>query len=391
MSGDSRAGKREARAAGDPLRDLLRRRAESLRGEALRSGGEAPAEGLDHVARLQRLLEIHAAAHPAPVPRRWPLAVAFGLTLLVSSVLLFLRVSETDVDLDLRLSEVSFSIPTPQVLTASMSLATLGASGLRGVQLPAPDGAGFERVGNAGVLSAVRLSAASSEGRQGTVSLAPIVLPAGTRVWISQDRTAHYRLSIEAPPKVELGLRADVNGRVDVGVPGRPATRLELRSPRGIALESGVDQVDLDLGFPRLPATPFVPQIPIEGFRLSRVEEFVSAGGTLVRSASTVLAGTLYFESLAGQERKLRPGEPLAFARSRGEIRTLELREDGIGLRASIRVREMTVGSADNRRSLMPTWLEWLQARHALSLLWGTATYVFGMLLLVLRWWRIPV
>jgi hypothetical protein len=387
-SHDGPAKNQADRVPGDAVRDLLGRRVESLRSEALSNGGEVPAEDLDRVARLQRLLEIHAATHPAPAARRWPLAAAFGVTLMISSALLFLRVPETDVDLDLRLSEVTFVVPTPQMLTANVSLATLGASGLHGVQLPTRDGVGPERVASEGVPSAVRLSA---EGRQGSVSLAPIVLPPGTRVWISQVQPAHYRLSIAAPAKTELGLRADVHGRVELGLPGSPATQLDFRSPRGIALESGLDQVDLDLRFPRLPATPFVSRIQIEGLRLSRVEELVSAGGTVVRSASTVLAGTLYFDSLAGQERKLRPGEPFAVERSRGEIRSLELREDGIGLRVLLRVQKMTVGAQDNRRSLMPTWLEWLHARHAVSLLWGTATYVFGLLLLVLRWWRIPV
>jgi hypothetical protein len=37
----------------------------------------------------------------------------------------------------------------------------------------------------------------------------------------------------------------------------------------------------------------------------------------------------------------------------------------------------------------MPTWLEWLRARHGLSLLWGTALYLFGLAVGVLRWWRL--
>lgn len=374
---------------GDPLRELLRRQTESLRDEALRSGGDVPAPDLDRVTRLQRLVEVHAAAHPAPPARRWPLGVAFGLTLLLSSVLLFARVPETDVELDLKVAEVSFVVPTPQVLTTSAALASLGASGLRALQLPATEGGGAEPGGTGA--SAVRLSAVSADGAAGTVNLAPVVPPAGTRVWISQAPAAHYRLSLEAPRKADLGLRADVAGRIDVGVPGRPPTRLDLRSPRAVVLDAGGETVDLDLRFPRLPATPFVARIPVEGLRLSRVEEFVGPGGTLVRSTSTVLGGTLSFESLAGQERKLRPGELLAFGRAHGEIRTLELRDDGIALRASARVADMTVGSPDNRRSLMPTWLEWLRARHAVSLLWGTATYVFGILLLLLRWWRVPV
>ncbi len=88
---------------------------------------------------------------------------------------------------------------------------------------------------------------------------------------------------------------------------------------------------------------------------------------------------------LAGQERRLRPGEQHAFPRSRGEIRTLDLLEDGIVLRVSVRVYDMTVGSPDNSRSKMPTWLEWLQGSECLVPALGTATYVFGLLLLLLE------
>jgi hypothetical protein len=51
----------------------------------------------------------------------------------------------------------------------------------------------------------------------------------------------------------------------------------------------------------------------------------------------------------------------------------------------------METGSEDSPRSLMPTWLEWLKARHGLSLLWGTTLYLFGLVLGVARWIRIPL
>jgi hypothetical protein len=37
----------------------------------------------------------------------------------------------------------------------------------------------------------------------------------------------------------------------------------------------------------------------------------------------------------------------------------------------------------------MPTYLEWLRARHGLSLLWGTTLYLFGVIVGALRWWGI--
>ena len=66
---------------------------------------------------------------------------------------------------------------------------------------------------------------------------------------------------------------------------------------------------------------------------------------TLLRYASTVLALST-FDLLAGQERRLRQGEQHAFPRSRGEIRALDLLENAIVLRASVRLAPRT--SADH-------------------------------------------
>ena len=51
---------------------------------------------------------------------------------------------------------------------------------------------------------------------------------------------------------------------------------------------------------------------------------------------------------------------------------------------------ECLLNSGDEPRSLMPTLLEWLRKRQALSLLWGTALYLSGIALTLRRWWRKP-
>ena len=77
--------------------------------------------------------------------------------------------------------------------------------------------------------------------------------------------------------------------------------------------------------------------------------------------------------------------------RAQGEVRTLRLQEDHIELKFHGRVRGMTLGSGEGSRSYMPTWLEWLRERHSLSLLWGAALYLFGLVTIVLRWWGKPL
>ena len=64
--------------------------------------------------------------------------------------------------------------------------------------------------------------------------------------------------------------------------------------------------------------------------------------------------------------------------------------DDGVRLRFHGRVRGLSSGSSEIKRSLMPTVLDWLRAQHGLSLLWGTTAYVVGLFITVLGWWRRP-
>ena len=74
---------------------------------------------------------------------------------------------------------------------------------------------------------------------------------------------------------------------------------------------------------------------------------------------------------------------------SEGQVRALSLAGDHISLSFRGAVTSLTTGEGSDRRSLMPTYLEWLSAQHDLSLFWGAAMYVFGLALAIMRWWRI--
>ena len=107
----------------------------------------------------------------------------------------------------------------------------------------------------------------------------------------------------------------------------------------------------------------------------------------MVRRLSTILSGTLYLEALDGRPYPLRYGEALHFDHAEGIIRSLDVQKEQTVLRFRGQVRGMRTGWADARRSLMPTFLEWLKARHGLYLLWGTTLYILGLIAGVLRWW----
>jgi hypothetical protein len=153
-------------------------------------------------------------------------------------------------------------------------------------------------------------------------------------------------------------------------------------------MEPNLHIVDLDIRGGNLSKTCFSNQLSADSLSFFRIDEQVDGDRTVVRRVSTLLGGALYFESLGGQERRLRRGEDLDFEWTQGEIRTLELRNDSIHVTFHGTVKGMTLGTEEYRYSIMPTFLEWLQARHGLALLWATTIYFFGLIYTVIRWWR---
>jgi hypothetical protein len=358
--------------------------------QATSNGGEVSAEQVDALGRLARLAEICDAVKPPPARKRWPVIGLFGLTLVGVSIL-FLTVPETEIEVDVKVSEVGFALTGSQALAEAMGLATVGASGLQEVRLPRMPSRSAEATSD-GWNSTIQLSVAGAGARRGTLTLAKLALPAETRVWLRTTEVPNqYRLSFKGPRlALDLPVRIDVHGPVRLAGPGGPGETLDFVSPRPITLQAGPDQVDLDLTFAGNVPGAFLPQLRVRDLSLFQVEGYMEPGSPGVRRLSTVLGGSLYLESLNGTERRLRAGEGLRFERSEGEIRTLRLAGDHIALDFRGRVRGMATGSDDNPRSLMPTILEWLRARQGLALLWGTALYVVGVVMTAVRWWRNP-
>ncbi len=376
-----------SKAQKDPVRELLRQQSTALAAKV--AGGESlSAEEIAALGLLARLIEIRNAIEP---PRRnWWAACALASTLVIASLLLFARVPETDVELDLTVSGVRFMLAREQVIAGAMRVSRLGASGLSGVQLP-PEAEPSARPGQSSSAerSAIRLSVDESGKRPGVATLAPLALSAGTAVGLQPlDGPHEYALSIHAPG---AAMRADVNGTVNLALAGLAPWDVEFRSPRPIVLRAGANDVDLSVTFPAPTPSPFSPQLSIRDLSLFRIDEFSEGDRSLVHRTSTVLSGMLFLESINGEERHIRPGEALQFEKSDGEIRELRLNDNGIGLRYRGRVRGMMTGSGEGLRSLMPTYLEWLRARHGLSLLWGTALYSFGLISGALKWWGVRI
>ena len=325
------------------------------------------------------------AAPAAATPNRWIPALVFLATLLVASVLLFVRVSTTTIELAGTFSGVGFVSGREQALTRPLRVVALGAAGASEVRMP-------EEVASSATTTALRVTVDDTAAamRAGSIVIDRIVVPAGAQVWLARtDVPRQYRLSLRAASPASIAVHADVVGAVAFAPAGAPRTAVTLRAPRELDFSSSSGTLDVDVTLAP-GTTPRWEQLDVRDLRVHRVDDDRGAARPLARPISTIQSGSLYFEALGGTERKLRPGEMLRFGAASGTFLTLDLRDDVIAATFQGEVSGMRSGSGDEPRSLMPTLLEWLRKRQGLSLMWGTALYLSGIALTLRKWWRKP-
>ena len=369
---------------GAELKDLLRRRAAEARDRALDDGGGVSAEETDELERLARLVKILGQTEKRPRRRRWPIAAALAATLAVMSGLLFLRVSATNVDMDLEVDELGFVMARSETLNAAIPLAELGAAGLAALRLPrSKDSSGQVHAGSDKTWSQIQLSAAEP----GRMTLAPLTPPAGTRIWLRKTRApGQYSLSLQHD---EIAVKLTLRGRLTLRSPDAADVERDFGRGRPMVLMGRERTVDITMTVAEGARATFARVIPVSALKLLKAHQD-TVGRTPIET-STIRAGTIHFSDLNDVSRPLRAGERLHLELSEGHIRALGLAEDHVAFSFHGRLTELTSGEGRGRRSLMPTYLEWLRDQYALSLLWGAVVYVFGLALAIMRWWRIAV
>jgi hypothetical protein len=362
------------------LRELLQVKAKVAQDKALRCGGAVELEELESLERLSSLVAICDRAQPPPNRKYWPIVTLFATTLLIASILLFTGPHSTEIEMDLHVDQLSFAFSQPQALNEPLRLSTLGVTGISQVEIPRAEntdartlltGRDFD--------SNIALTALPT----GDLTLPELVFPERSKVVVERsDVPLQYRLTL---PTANINLHADVNGAVRFDSIATLEHSLRFLTPKSVAFKPQAQQVVVDLTFLRVPQKILPTTLAVQDLSLLRIDDRRGIEGLPARRVSTIASGTLYFEDLNGRKFNLRPGEMIELDGFRGEIESLQFKED-ITVQCRGHVRGIISGPADIRRSLMPTWLEWLKARQGLSLLWGSAIYLFGLAAGVLRW-----
>ena len=358
----------------------LTKQVKALAEEVRTRGGTVPSDSLANVQRLAELAKLQRDLEPVRHVNRWAGSAMFAVTIALVSVLLLAHVRESEIELDLVVSELRFQVDSRQQLTDTLQVAALGASGLSQVALPGLDESGTIPA------SSVRLSAADCGAAAGTISLEPIVAAAHSEMTLRLgDVPGELRLSMSHLDEL---LRADVSGTIRAAVPRFAQKVITAATPQPIVLTPGSAQVDLDLAPLNSGPGLFAPGLDVTELGLMRIDEVTGGDRTAVRAVSTVQSGSVYLEELGGRELRLRAHEGLRFGLARGEIRSIGVKDGALALNFHGRVRGMASGPLDHPRNLMPRWLDWLRENQPLSLLWGSAVYLFGLSTAVRQWWK---
>ena len=355
--------------------------AERLAGVLLENGtADAPPRArLERLDALARLHDIQAKTRPRT--RNWRrlavVAGAFFATLAAVTAMLVLHVGSTAIELDVRLTDLSFRLASDHELFAQPPiLSELGVAGLREVRLPRARGRAAQTLPT----PSIRLGADSTQ--TGTITL-DLTLPEGAVVSLHKTTLAEqYRLSFsEAAPSFE----ASLEGPLYVVSNRQAARALDVAIPRPITFYARDPSVDLDLTFRGGPPRAFAHQLPIDSLSLLTFRQTFEPDLPASRTVSAIAQGTLYFEALNGKAYALRPGEALRLRVREGVIRQLSLVEGQIALRFHGQVEALSTGVGRNHRNLMPSWLEYWSTRAWLEMLWTAVVLLFGLVVTVLK------
>jgi hypothetical protein len=359
-----------------PLVDLLRGKARELADLTSARGGAVDPDGLGDLERLARLHEIQTALRKPPRTHVWE-AAALGAVVAAVLLLYLIRPASTFVSGEVLAGEVALRVDEEVPVIEGGNLAALSLAGLDSVRLPSGD----ERFVTLPATSMTLRSDSSASGA-GTVDLEEDALPAGTlvRMRLSEGGGA-FAWEIDHADSAfrRLHLRATVSGRVTAGVDGRRYVLVSSYGSRVEAFSSGSIQVQVAYAdtAPRV-----LRPIPL-GSALAFNRRLTY--GDRYHELSTIAAGTLVREDVAGRETRLGPGQALRFSRSQIEVSHLVLERSGIRLRFSGTVGGMTTGT-HTQRNLMPRTLERLANSPALLLIGSTVLTVLGYVLGIFGW-----
>jgi hypothetical protein len=380
--------------------DFVRREIESALSRAvtvipvLVDGAQAPAESalpqtLRTLARLQAvaldtpefrrdaepLLATLAGAGGRPAVRRWaywPALAALAIAVTVLGAMRFVHVDQVPVEIELRASQLGFTVAGRQPAVTALSVTRLGVSGLSEIALPATEFAPHTAL----LLEAVPPS--------GSISFPALVLADGSSVSFERGAApGEVHVIVQAPA---VDFQASVEGRVRIGLPEAPASTAEFTVPERVKFRARSNVVDLTALLSPAAATDLLREVKVSGLSFAAVEQTTLGDEPLVRTVSAIGDGVIRFWPGQGRELRVKAGDWLALGGVDGVLTSVAFQDGMFVTRFAGNARAIRLGPPGDQTSGMPTVLDAAWINYRAAMLIAAAGLVLATTVIIGRW-----
>ena len=343
------------------------------------------AQEIDALDGLSRLREKHLQQKTSP-RRPVLIPVLAAVTAVIVTLSVFLRVPSIAVELEVNGTAASFRTVRDVQLTDGGRLTALSVSAFAPTEIEEPlDLRVFALVPPMDV----------RPGEAGSITLAPLNIPAGSRVTIQQAGIGKWQLDIEPSDKKFTGA-ATLAGPILMSAGSLPEQQIDFSRGARVELRAADPPPPararlLLLVSPQEIGSFFADaQIEIDQLSFDQEEVINDEWGVGRSRRSSVLGGEVINQSASGRKTALRQRTTVRLDVIGGQLSELRLDPTALHVVATLSARDVSVGTPVAMSTLRPSWLEWLAHHHTLQLVWGSAAWLLALLIGGVRWWRKP-
>jgi hypothetical protein len=287
--------------------------------------------------------------------RQWPALALAAATAVVVGLMQFIHMDRVPVEIELRASQLGFTVAGQQPAVTALSVTRLGVAGLSEIALP-----GTEFAPHTAVLL-------ESTAPGGSISLPALVLPDGASV--SYERGAvpgEVHIVVQSP---SVDFQASIEGSVRIGLPDAPASVASFTVPERVAFRARSNVVDVTAMLSPDAATDLVREVKVSGLSFAGVEQATAGDEPVTRTVSTIAGGVMRFWPGSGRELPVKSGDWIALGAADGVL-TSAIFQDGLFVtRFAGNARGVRRGPPGDQVSGMPTVLEAAWTNYRLALL----------------------
>ena len=374
----------------DAIRAFFRRRLSRFGTEAERLSLDDLSKEVNLLQGLQRLIEQIPQAAPVQRSRLSWEVLAATAALATIAIAAALPV-QSEVDVSLSTTQLSFEMATTGVLTDPISAPAITVSSTDGnpLALDHPMVDGIDAVVQAKPIR-IHFRVTSPSDR---LTLSSVPVQADTHIEVARSGD---EVSVTVEPNgakcvaTEAATVIDAQGLIDVeaddGLGGIQRTTVHVGDVKPFTVIHGCRAVRFGL-HDTVGATTLIPSAPIRDPRMmEQHDRFV--GAQPIRQTMSAIAGGTFNNLSIGDTYQLHAREVLRLDGFEGQLRQVTTSKLGLDLVLNGVADSVFVGSSDSPRNITPSLLAWGRAYKPLLIIYGSATALLGAAFAVVRWLR---